>query len=153
MSIPFINMEVQMIITLTINKKKYSASYKGITARLYREAFRKDLILELNEMQKRIFDVIIKSNKDNFTEEDALNNIIVGAGTEALFKLLWASVQGEQLLQNKEPLPSFQRWTDESDYNDILAASLSVYNMMVYSGQSVATSESKEAKNTSKKKR
>lgn len=141
-----------MIGTITIDGKEYEASYKGITARVYREQFHSDLIVDLMEAQQKMLEAIQEEAKKGteFTDEKFIMLTVKTIGEELLTQFLFASIQGELKLKGKRGL-NYRSFVDNvEDYDTFIGACVGVYQILSYAGQS--TEKEKEQETETKKK-
>lgn len=134
--------------TITIDGTDYQASYKGITARMYREQFHSDLIVDLDNAQTKINESIKKmvENGDEFNPENTPMLVVKCVGEKTLTQLLWASIQGEMTL-NKKGFIDYQSFIDNTEnYQELIGKAIEVYEMMIYSNIPTVKSEDTEVK-------
>lgn len=142
-----------MRFEITLDGKTYPAAYIGKTARLYREQFGKDLMMDVADATAKFlkeYTFIAKEGVFDVSDNDVFLNICVkAAGPETLERMLWVSI-----CSANDGVPSFQRWLDEiEDYRTAIAQAAIVFQMMAGNVPTVETEEKEEESNEQDKKK
>lgn len=123
-----------MIETVKIEGKNYKASYKGVTARVYRERFHSDLVLDLAKVQTEVAKKIEKlfEKEEKINEQDVITAILESAGEEQLSRFAWVCIQGEFELKNQKGI-DYQFFVDNiNDYPKFIGNCIGIYQMMTF---------------------
>lgn len=135
-----------MVKTFEVDGIQYKGSYKGITARIYREQFHSDLLIDINDLEVKVNQAIREKieNQEAITETSLVMLIVENAGEEKLTRLLWAAIQGEQLLSGRSGI-DYQSFIDNvEDYPELIGQSVAVYNMMTISAKPTTIPEKED---------
>lgn len=146
-----------MISKITIDGKEYKTTLKGVTARLYREQFRSDLLVDMNNAQKNPVQAIAENMESKKFAQGEIGDLMLSAiGETFLTQLAWACIAGELLLTNK-PVPTYVALTDNiEDYVGFIQQCCLLYDSAIFSSQPTVESEDteepkKKVKRTSQK--
>lgn len=139
-----------MEIQVEIDGKEMTATYKGITARLYRENFNRDFLHDLSDIQnkliKRLRETMSKDEIENVTDDEMLNMLIECASEEYLCRLMWVCLKStHDLKKSKKKFPSFESFVDGiDDYTEFIGVCLGLYSSIIQSTLPVAESDDDE---------
>ncbi len=140
-----------MEITIRIDDKELTARYNGATALLYRDSFRSDILLDVSEAKKRVDTELIDkmTNGVELTNPEVENIIVRNVTTELLEKLLWACLKTAD-----NGIKDYRSFIGNvENYNAMIGASISVYELIVYGNQPTVEIEKGEEETKKKKKK
>lgn len=133
---------------IEIDGKEIVCTYTGATARIYRNKFHSDLLLDLNRTQAEF----IKRLSEFASAEMELKDIEVTAllietiGTEMLEKITWCTVATTNKLK-KGNYVDYDRFIDSiEDYPSFIGWAVGVYELLVYGNETIVEPDKDETK-------
>ncbi len=125
-----------METTLVIDNKEYKAVYSGKTARLYRENFNSDLMIDIQEAQLRYQDALRYHVQEGIELNEAEMSVIVikNIGEDLLCKMTWASIQAG----GNKGMKAYTTFIDKvEDYNGFIEQAMDWFGFVVNGGQPI----------------
>lgn len=137
---------------IKIDGKEYGVLYKGKTAKIYREYFNRDMLVDTQKAQMKFSEAI--KNKVGTDEEDepAYYVLLEANGSEFFERVLWACIKAYDVVQGKET-EDFSDFIDNVvDYDTFVTVGIVVFEKIVFANSPTIDSESEDAEEKSKKK-
>lgn len=120
-----------MKFTLTIDGNKYTATYTGYTARLWREQFRTDLLLTLTEANAKIISACGAADMSLMSDDMFTGLCVESITPELLEKIAWVLL-ATTAHDNGEDFPLYEHWLDSvENYNEMLYVAITGFHYMM----------------------
>lgn len=148
-----------MEIEVILDGKKRKAGYKGLSAYLYRQQFKADLLLDAHKKQSELIAAMVKDiakreaetnktveNKE-MEESEVMEMMIQVIGTELLERFAYIGIRTSENIGN---FVNFLSTVD--NYNQLIEVGIQVFEMIIYGDEPIVQAENYESENDKKKK-
>jgi hypothetical protein len=140
-------------VELVIDDKTMTAAYIGRTARIYREAFHSDLLLDISEASSKFFAALGEigqmENGPDITNPAVLGGVVAQSTTpEFLEKIVWACLFAEN-----PGMKQYTSWLDSiEDYPTLMMSGTLLFQHMIGNTTTVEPEDDGSTNTNSKKK-
>ena len=137
-----------METTVKIEGKEHGVLYKGITARIYRETFNRDLLIDIQQAQMNFDEGIKKAVDEDRGDENAYF-----IGSEFFERLLWACIKAYDVKNNLVTEPFNVMVDNVDDYESFVLIGVILFEKIVYSNKATVEDETEKKDEENKKKK
>lgn len=142
-----------METTIKIEGKEHGVLYKGITARIYRETFNRDLLIDIQQAQINFDAGIKKAVDEDRGDENAYFILLKEVKSEFFEKLLWSCIKAYDV-KNNLVTESFNEMVDNvEDYEAFVLTGVILFEKIVYSNKATVEDETEKKDEENKKKK
>lgn len=142
-----------METTVKIEGKEHGVLYKGITARIYRETFNRDLLIDIQQAQMNFDEGIKKAVDEDRGDENAYFILLKEVGSEFFERLLWACIKAYDV-KNSLVTETFNVMVDNvDDYESFVLIGVILFEKIVYSNKATVEDETEKKDEENKKKK
>ena len=142
-----------METTVKIEGKEHGVLYKGITARIYRETFNRDLLIDIQQAQMNFDEGIKKAVDEDRGDENAYFILLKGVGSEFFERLLWACIKAYDVKNNLVTEPFNVMVDNVDDYESFVLIGVILFEKIVYSNKATVEDETEKKDEENKKKK
>lgn len=137
---------------IKIDEKEYGVLYKGKTAKIYREYFNRDMLVDTQKAQMKFSEAIKKKVGTDEEDEPAYYVLLEANGSEFFERVLWACIKAYDVVQGKET-EDFSDFIDNVvDYDTFVTVGIVVFEKIVFANSQTIDSESEDVEEKNKKK-
>lgn len=137
---------------LRLEDKEYKAVYKGITPRIYREYFGRDLMLDISNIQQKFNDRVKSNVKENKTEDAYFVLLDVG-GSLFYERLVWTCIKAAKELDKEKFIPFNDFMDTIDDYDTYIAVGFILLEQIIFANKPTVEDENTEKEEDSSKKK
>lgn len=137
---------------LRLEDKEYKAVYKGITPRIYREYFGRDLMLDMSNIQKKFNERVASNVKEN-KSEDAYFVLLDVGGSLFYERLVWTCIKAAKELDKEKFIPFNDFMDTIDDYETYLATGFYLLEWITFGTKPTVEDENTEKEEDSSKKK
>ncbi len=132
-----------METVLRLDDKEYKAVYKGITPRIYRENFGRDLMLDINKLQTKFNERVTKDIEQNI-KEDAYSILLEEGGSLFFERLVWSCIKAAKTL-DKEKFDDFNTFMDNiQDYDMYIGVGFYLLELITFGTKPTVETEGEQ---------
>ncbi len=132
-----------METVLRLDDKEYKAVYKGITPRIYRENFGRDLMLDINKLQTKFNERVTKDIEQNI-KEDAYSILLEEGGSLFFERLVWSCIKAAKTL-DKEKFDDFNTFMDNiQDYDMYIGVGFYLLELITFGTKPTVEAEGEQ---------
>lgn len=142
-----------METTVKIEGKERGILYKGITARIYRETFNRDLLIDIQQAQMNFDEGIKKAVDEDRGDENAYFILLKEVGSEFFERLLWACIKAYDVKNNLVTEPFNVMIDNVDDYESFVLIGVILFEKIVYSNKATVEDETEKKDEENKKKK
>lgn len=142
-----------METTVKIEGKEHGVLYKGITARIYRETFNRDLLIDIQQAQMNFDEGIKKAVDEDRGDENAYFILLKEVGSEFFERLLWACIKAYDVKHNLVTEPFNVMVDNVDDYESFVLIGVILFEKIVYSNKATVEDETEKKDEENKKKK
>ena len=142
-----------METTVKIEGKEHCVLYKGITARIYRETFNRDLLIDIQQAQMNFDEGIKKAVDEDRGDENAYFILLKEVGSEFFERLLWACIKAYDVKNNLVTEPFNVMVDNVDDYESFVLIGVILFEKIVYSNKTTVEDETEKKDEENKKKK
>ena len=142
-----------METTVKIEGKEHGVLYKGITVRIYRETFNRDLLIDIQQAQMNFDEGIKKAVDEDRGDENAYFILLKEVGSEFFERLLWACIKAYDVKNNLVTEPFNVMVDNVDDYESFVLIGVILFEKIVYSNKATVEDETEKKDEENKKKK